>query len=137
MPTARRTWVSSPLKSPAPKVPADVKLTVQDQAHHLIETVLKPQHLKPPPRGGRFNYLVNISTKWYRQYFYFSATYAVPGPNAMAPFFEIKFARMEYIEQDRFNLAFMRHTGAWVVIYYDLSCNECFEHIQDDPFFHP
>ena len=137
MPSRRRTWVYSPPKPLAPKVPADVKVAVQDQAHHLIETVLKPEHIKPPPCDGRFNYLVDISTKWYRQYFYFYATYASPGPNAIAQSFEAKFARMEYVGEGRFDLAFMRYTGAWVVLYHGLTHNECFERIKDDPFFHP
>ena len=137
MPRARRTWAYRPPKPPAPTVPAAVKVAVHDQAEQLVETVLKPQHIKPPPRDSRFNYLVNIFTKWHRQYFYFCATYAVPGPTAIAPFFETKFARMEYVEDGRFNLAFMRHTGAWVVLYYGLSRDECLEHIKDDPFFYP
>jgi len=137
MPRPRRTWVYNPPKPPVPKVPADVKVAVQDQAHRLIETDLKPQHIEPPPRDARFNYLVDISARWYRHYFYFHATYASPGPNAIAPFFEAKFARMEYVGERRFDLAFMRHTGAWVVLYHGLSHNECFEHVRDDPFFHP
>ena len=137
MPRAQRTWVYSPPKPPAPKVPASTKAEVQDAANHLIETVLKPQHVKPAPTDARFNYLVNISTKWYRHYFYFSATYAVPGPNAIAPFFETKFARMEYAEENRFNLSFMRHTGEWIELYRGVSLDECLEHIKDDPFFYP
>src|SRR6266545_3940178 len=104
MPRAQRTWVYRPPKPRAPTVPAAVKAEVQDRAQQLVETVLKPQHLKPPPKDDRFNYLVDIFTRWYRQYFYFCATYAVPGPDAIVPSFEVKFARMEYVGDGRFDL---------------------------------
>ena len=137
MPRAQRTWVYRPPKPRAPTVPAAVKAEVQDRAQQLVETVLKPLHLKPPPKDDRFNYLVDIFTRWYRQYFYFCATYAVPGPTAIAPFFETKFARIEYLDGDRFDLAFMRHTGAWITLYHGVSRDECFQHIKEDPFFYP
>jgi hypothetical protein len=75
--------------------------------------------------------------KWYHRYFYFCATYCVPGPNATVPSFEAKFARMEYAGNNRFHLAFMRHTGQWVEMYTGLSLDECLAAIRDDPFFQP
>jgi len=37
----------------------------------------------------------------------------------------------------RFNLAYMRHTGKWQEVFTDLSMEEAFEAIRDEPFFHP
>ena len=79
----------------------------------VVESVLKPRHVKEPEPDPQFNYLVDITTKWYRSYFYFCSRYACPGPYALSPFFEDKFARMEYIGDGPFNLAYMRHTGQW------------------------
>jgi hypothetical protein len=62
---------------------------------------------------------------------------AVPGPNAISPFFEDKFARMEYVGSDRFNLSYMRYTGKWLEVYTGLSVDECLAAIKDDPLFHP
>ena len=76
-----------------------------------VESVLKPRYVKPPPDEPRFNYIVDLFTKWHGRYFYFCSRYAVPGPNAIQPFFEDRFARLEYAGSNRFNLAFMRHTG--------------------------
>ena len=138
MTKSRKTWGYSPAKPSGPKVPETVKATTEQQAMQLVETVLKPQYVKPPIEGVEFNYIVDIYTKWYRNYFYFCAKYACPGPNALAPFFEVKFARMEYVgKQNQFNLAFVRHTGEWVMIYPDLSLSECLETIQNDPLFCP
>ena len=133
----RRMWVYSPPKPPAPKVPASVKAEAQQKANQLVETILKPQHLKPPPKDYHFNYIVDIYTKWYRHYFYFCAKYCSPGPNALSPDFETKFARLEYVGENRFNLSFMRHTSEWIEVYPNLSLDKCLAAIKDDPFFSP
>jgi hypothetical protein len=137
MTTQRKTWIYSPAKPPVPKVPETVKTNAEKQAAALIENVLKPQHIKPPVEDIQFNYIVDIYTKWYRNYFYFCAKYACPGPNALSPFFESKFARMEYVGQNQFNLAFIRHNDEWMTIYPDLSLSECLATIQNDPLFYP
>ncbi len=88
MANRQRRWVYSPPRQPKPKVPDAVKAEVAAKAGALIETALKPSHLKPPPEDMHFNYLVDIYTKWYRNYFYFCSKYRCPGPNAISPFFE-------------------------------------------------
>jgi hypothetical protein len=42
---------------------------------------------------------------------------------------------MEFAGQNRFHLAFMRHTGQWVVLYEALPLDECLDAIRDDPWF--
>jgi hypothetical protein len=130
-----KAWFFSPQKSPKPKVPENIKIEVETKANELIESFLKPEYIKPPPDDMRFNYVVDIYTKWYRNYFYFCAKYACPGPNAISPFFESKFARMEYAGDGLFNLSYMRHTGQWFEIFQDLSMDECLETIKDFPHF--
>lgn len=134
----QKTWVYSPPRPSKPKAPETAKREVERKAGKLVETVLKPRYIEPPPQNEQFNYIVDIYTKWYRNYFYFCAKYACPGPNALAPFFESKLARLEYLGgQNRFNLAFMRHTGEWIEIYHASSLNECLAAIKKDPFFQP
>lgn len=133
----QKAWFYSPQKSPKPKLPENVKLEVETKANELIESFLKPEYIKPPPEDIRFNYVVDIYTKWYRNYFYFCAKYACPGPNAISPFFETKFARMEYIGDGLFDLSYMRHTGQWFEIFQDLTMDECLETIKDFPHFQP
>ena len=79
----------------------------------MIEHVLKPRHVLPPPKDGQFNYIIDIGAKWYRHSFYFFSTYACPDSNALASTFEAKFARMEYLGSAKFALYFMRHTGGY------------------------
>ena len=118
-------------------VPDEVKKTIEAKAHDLLEGYLKPNNVKPPPPDAHFNYIVDISTKWHGKYFYFFARYHSPGPNAIQPFFESKFARLEYKGKDRFALSFARHTGEWIELYPNLTIDECLSSIRDEPFFQP
>lgn len=130
-----KVWVYRPPKPPKPPVPDAIKAEVTAKANELVAIVLKPRYVKPPPENPQFNYIVDLTTKWYRGYFHFSATYRSPGPDALSPSFEAKFARLEYAGSGRFRLAFMRHTGEWIELYTDLALDECLAAIRDDPFF--
>jgi hypothetical protein len=133
----RKMWMIRPVKQNKPTVTASIKTQVEEKAKALIENVLKPKYIQPPPEDQRFNYIIDIGAKWYGNYFYFFSTYACPGPNALSPSFESKFARMEYLGNATFALYFMRHTGEWVGIYDALSVEECMKAIQDDSWFVP
>jgi hypothetical protein len=132
-PTGTRRWVKSP--PPKPPIPAAVKADVTRQAQNLVDTVLTPRSVREPPADPRWNYIVALSIRWYHSSLYFCATYRCPGPHALAPTFEERFARMEYAGDTRFHLAFMRYTGAWVVLYHDLPLDACLTAIRDDPWF--
>ena len=137
MAKAQKRWVYVPPKPPKPKVPDTVKAQVKQKSDELIESVLKPKHIKEPSEDQQFNYLADLFSKWYRHYFYFCSTYNCPGPNAISPSFEDKFARLEYVGGSKFNLSFMRYTGQWVEIERNLSLDQCLKAIQEDPFFMP
>ncbi|CAG0941698.1 hypothetical protein ANRL1_00644 [Anaerolineae bacterium] len=98
-------------------VPEQVKIDVHMKTDQLIATVLKSKHIQPPPKDNDSNYIIDLYSKWYRPYFYFCAKYCSPRPHAISPFFETKFARLEYAGTDRFRLAFMRHTEEWIEVY--------------------
>jgi hypothetical protein len=129
-----------------PKTPTDpfravvlraLKQEVNQKAGDLIENVLKPKYIEPPPKGSQLNYLVDITTKWLGSKCYFISVYRSRGPHAISPMFETKFARLEYVGNAQFALAFMRHTGQWVELYDALSVDECLKAIRDDPWFQP
>jgi hypothetical protein len=135
MAKSRKMWVFSPSKQS--NLSDDVKAKVTAKAKDIIDTVLKPKHVKPPAEDKPFNYIVDIYAKWHRNYFYFCAKYACPGPNAISPYFEVKFARLEYVGNNQFNLAYMRHTEKWWELYTELSLVECLNAIRDEPHFLP
>ena len=108
----KKTWVYSPPRKPKPKMPDEVKQKLQKKADEIVEKILKPEYLKPVPEQLKINHLVDIYTKWYRNYFYVCSKYKCP-PGAISSSFESKFARMEYLDDNKFELSYMRHTGQW------------------------
>jgi hypothetical protein len=135
MPREINQWAMNPHKAASAPLPEALKMEVTTKANELIETVLKPRHIQPPPENPQFNYISDIYGKWYRKAFYFSAEYRVAGPNPTVPTFEAKFARMQYAGNQRFHLSYMRYTGQWIELYTNLTVDECIETIRDDPFF--
>ena len=102
----RKAWMIRPGKNPKSGVPDAIKAELESKATDLIENVLKPKYASPPKASEEFNYITDIGCKWYRNYFYFISTYACPGPNAISPSFETKFARMEYLGIGKFATLF-------------------------------
>lgn len=133
----RKAWIPGPATKPKSSLPGTFKDEVETKARELIETVLKPKHVQPPAQDERFNYITAITTKWLGSKCYFVSIYRSPGPHAVSPSFETKFARMDYVGDGKFNLAFMRHTGQWVELYEGQSVDECMRAIRDDPWFQP
>ena len=129
-------WLYSPPKRSKPKVLADVKAAVTEQAEHLLAE-WRPRHITAPPPGYQFNYIVELYGKWFRSYFYLCAKYACPGPTALSPFFEAQFAWLEYIGDRRFNLAYMRHTGQWTELEQGLTIDQCFQSLREESFYQP
>src|ERR1700689_424834 len=114
MPKPRKAGPFSPAKNPKTPLPGTLKDEVDTKATELIETVLKPKHVQPPPTGHQLNYVTDITAKWLGSKCYFVSIYACPGPNAISPTFETKFARMGTVGDGKFALSFMRPTGQWV-----------------------
>ena len=110
---------------------------MEAKAAALIENVLKPRHVEIPARDEQSNHIIDIGSKGYGNSFYFYSTYACPGPNAISPTFESKFARMEYLGNDAFALYFMRYTGEWVGLYDALTVDEYLKAIEDNAWFVP
>lgn len=118
-------------------IPDSIKSTLKLKADKLIDELIKPNHVQSAPVIHDFNYIADIQCKWYRNYFYFCAIYNCPSPNAISPSFETKFARMEYVANNKFNLAYMRHTEKWFEIFQSLSMDECLKLIEEDAIFIP
>ena len=130
------TWAPAKKKTGA-KVSDTLKYEVKARADSLIDKELKPKYVLPPDENSTLNYLVDIFSKWHGRYFYLTSKYKCPGPNAIRPFFDSNFARLEFIGSSRFNLAYMRHTGKWNEVGSDLSLEECLDMVENWPHFMP
>src|SRR6266700_4989649 len=135
MPKEINPWAMYPRKTSTAPLPEALKMEVTTKANDLIERVLKPKYIQPPPENPQFNYIVDIYGRWYHKSFYFIALYRVANPDAVESSFEAKFARMQYAGQQKFHLSYMRYTEKWVQLYTDLTVDECMEGIRDEPYF--
>jgi len=87
MASKRKTWAPVYPRRSKPQAPDTIKHILKEKADEIIENVLKPEYIKPPPTDNDLNYLVDIYSKWYRNYFYFCAKYNSPSPHAISPSF--------------------------------------------------
>ena len=133
----KKSWQVTAPKKATPSAPSSTKSLLKEKADKLIDYVLKPTYVKPISTISDHNYIADIHSKWYRNYFYFCAIYNCPSPNAISPSFEAKFARIEYIADNKFNLAYMRHTEQWFEVFQDISMDECLKLIEENPNFTP
>lgn len=134
---SKKQWIYTPPKASKPKVPEATKQLVKQRFDQLIEHDLKPTCIKPPPTEHDFNYLVDIFSKWYRNYFYICGTYNCPSPRAISPTFEARFSRFEYVGTDQFNVAYMRHTEQWWEFLQGLSLEDCLQELKTNPLLRP
>ncbi len=133
----RKSWMFAPKKAKNKSVPEQVKGALKARADDFVASKLKPLHVEEGDAGKEFSYITDITTRWRGSYFYFCATYQCVGAGCISSTFETKFARMEYVGNNRFNLSYMRHTGQWIEIFQDITLDEALQEIADQPFFCP
>ena len=120
-------------------VPELLKHTLTQRSEQLINNKFKPGlsiQAEAAKKHG-FNYVVDVYTKWRVRYFYFIAKYRNPRQNTTEEYFEISATRMEYVDSQRFNLAYMRHTDKWFEVFQGLTLAECMETIEQEELFWP
>ncbi len=132
----RGQWVFVPKKVAKVKVTDLVKSEMEKKAIDFIDNKLKPLYIKEPPKENFGNYIVDIYYKWHHSYFYLIAKYCCPSPDAYEPSFECRFARMQYMGNDKFNLSFSIFPGTkWYEIAESLTIDECLKSVEEDPQF--
>ena len=131
-----RMWMLAPPTQRKPKalLSASIMADLDAKAKKLL-AVLKTRYVKPPPKPRRYNYVTDVWLKWVGSTLYFGLTYACPGPTAISPSFEAKFARMEHNGRGRFALSYMRHNDKWLRLFSSLGVDECLDAIQNDWHF--
>lgn len=121
-------WVYSP------KATKTQKEAISKQFESLIEELKKrhPPILEPQD----FNHCIDYFSKWRGNFFYIMQKYKT-GKNNRTDFFDIGLARLEYYGENRFNLAYFRHTGKWepMFMYNDISYEEATKAILEDDMF--
>ena len=136
----RGVWIYDPARAfrqSKKPVPSHIQHELERRAQELIDSTLKPRYIQPPPKKAELNYLVDLYAQGRGPFFYFCSRYCAPEPRALSPFFESRFARLQYVGNDRFNLAYFRHTGQWWEVAQLLPREECLAEIRAGDLFTP
>jgi len=131
----KKVWQFVPPK-PA-SASKEYKAQVLSLASQFLDSTLKPKSILPPPSSNQLNYIVDLFAKWHGRRLYLCSKYASPGPNAISPFFDSPFARLEYVSHDCFHVSYQRHNGEWVQLHSGLSLSESLASIVRDPLLLP
>ena len=96
----KKSWMYVPPKPQKSMVPDHLKSDMKAGADEFVESL-----------DYQWSYPVYIFRKWHQRYFYFCVTWRSPRPDAISEYFESRFARLEYAGDEKFDVAYMRHTG--------------------------
>ncbi|MBU2579316.1 hypothetical protein KKA09_04360 [Patescibacteria group bacterium] len=134
---SKKRWIFNP-RAANPKISACEKITIKQKCDRFIDVKLKIGKIKLfDPDNKKERQLIDIYCKWYRNHILFIAKYKDLRPNAIVPEYEDKFARITYFSQVKCYLYYMRHTGEWQDITYEvvISLNKCLQSILKMPHF--
>ena len=123
---SRKVWVYAPTATPAQK------LAIEKDFEPIIEAIKK--NLQPLPEPQEYNHCIDIFGKWRGNHYSIMQKFKT-GKNAMVEYFDVGLARLEYYGQDRFNLAYFRHTGQWFTIFENISTEDAKKTILEDTWF--
>ena len=132
---ARGVWVYSPQSRKGGKATAEDKIRIEAFFQPLIDKF--KSEIPPPPEDKDRNYVTDVYSKWYRNFFYIYEKLKIMGENRIKDEAEIGVVRLKFVRKDTFDLSYFRHTGKWEFIEADLSMEECKEMIEEDPMFQP
>lgn len=114
-------------------MPENVKLQINKWAESHVEKLRSANITKKPPKNQ--NYVADVYYEWTKDRFYLCAKYNSQGPRAISPYFIEKFARLEHIGNDHYQLFAMRHTGNWMPIEVDMPLETCINSMEHNPWF--
>jgi hypothetical protein len=125
----------TPKKSSKAKPSEHEKISIQNYFLPIIEN-FKGQYIKENP-NKESNYLIDVYSRWYQNYFYLCEKFKSEHPNRLADEFEVKFIRLKYTGENQFEFSYFRHTEQWYLVADDLTLDDCREMILSNPVFHP
>ena len=114
---------------------------VKQKVNILMEPFIKKLNeecIHPIPEPQEWNHRINIYGKWYRNFYYLYETFKCPPDKGYRKEkFDVGLVRMRYVGNEKFDLAYFRHTGEWWDLpqSQDLTVEEAMKAIENDPWF--
>lgn len=131
----KKGWVFTPIKAKPQKLSTLDKQGISEFFQPLIDD-FKKQCISDNP-DKHYNYIIDIYTKWYQNFFYFCEKFKSEFPDRIVDEFEIKFVRLKCMGENQFEFSYLRHTGQWHLVAENLSLDDCKEMILSSPVFQP
>ena len=112
------------------------KASITEACERLIEEFFKPRFL-PAIRPTTFNYPVDILGRWHGTKYRLIQRYRSGFPENLNEEFDAPFTRLDWINPDKFDIQWHRHTGEWFRLYRNLALAQALERIKSDGLLHP
>ena len=135
MKRSTKRWMLSPEKDSKTKLSNSDKISIQNYFQPLVDE-FKRQYIKENP-NKEFNYLIDVYSKWYQNYFYLCEKFKSEHPNRLVDEFEEKFVRLKFTGVNQFEFSYFRHTGQWFLVADGLTMEDCRDMILSNPNFQP
>lgn len=127
----KAAWTWAPAKQSGK--PTEVQMSRISAAFEpLVENIRN--NLPPVPEPQQWNHCVDVFTKWRGSYFYLMQKYQCP-PGSRVEGFETGVARLEFVGEDAFNLAYLRHNDKWWTLAEGVPLEDCVKAVEGDPWF--
>lgn len=117
------------------------KKTLTEKEKQVLEKLFEPliseykfTFIEAEP-DKKYNYVIDFYSKFYRGFFYLCAKYIAEYKNRIVDEFETKFARVEFVDENKYNLAYYWHTGQWWTSDKNATAEYCLKNIKDNPLF--
>jgi len=135
---SKKVWMYSP-KKVKPQLPENKKAEIFAECRKFIDSDLSPCLAKKFNENQKQFHLAEIRCKWNGNFLYFIACYKNVKIKMTHSECEEKFARLEYQENNKFSVAYFRHTGQWHNLSYGngVSLKKCFKMIKGWPHLQP
>lgn len=134
---SRKVWVYNPHKRK--RIISDsARARVQFVCDRFLKKYAWPRFVHPfNAKNKKEPQCVDVRWKWHGNFIYFKAIYKDMRQNALREEYDYPFARLEYMDEDLFHLAYFRHTDEWWTITYGEgnSLPECLNLIRKMPHF--
>lgn len=127
----RKVWVYSPKKA-RPKISPQIKEEIKNICDEFIESKLKPSYVKEFNPHIKEQQRVDIYCKWYQHYVHFVEVFKDTRDNVIAPEYEYRFFRLQYLSSGKLIPAYFRNTGQWQDLRWEgASLEHCLKEMED------
>ncbi len=130
----KKGWIKTSAKKTSLKVSDVEKSRITEYFQTLIEDF---QARIKPPEDTKLNYLADVFSSWYRNYFYINEKWKSEAENRIENERVNKVVRLEYLGGDSFNFSYFRYTGQWHLVATDITLQQCKEMILGNSNFQP